>query len=67
MAVRIPKEVAGGLRSGTAVDIGREGDVLLVRLAKKQTYTLKDLVARIDTKKQHKASDWGDPKGREVW
>ncbi|OGZ06749.1 MAG: hypothetical protein A3C93_02520 [Candidatus Lloydbacteria bacterium RIFCSPHIGHO2_02_FULL_54_17] len=67
LAVRIPKEVAGEFRSGTSVTIGREGDTLLVRLAKKQNYSLKELVARIDTKKLHKESDWGGPRGRETW
>lgn len=65
--MRIPKEVSGGFRSGTSVEIGREGDTLLVRMTKKHTYTLKELVAKIDSKKLHKEIEWGAPGGKEVW
>ena len=67
MAVRIPKEVALGFRSGTAVELRREGDTLLVTAAEKKQFTLKKLVAGINTKNLHRATDWGKPQGKEIW
>lgn len=67
LAVRIPKEVASGFRSGTVVEVRREGEVLLVSPTKKAKFTLKALVAKIDAKHLHKATDWGAPRGKEIW
>jgi antitoxin MazE len=67
LAVRIPKEVAEGFRSGVSVELRREGDVLIVRPSTKQKFSLKDLVSRIETKHLHKETDWGKPIGKELW
>ncbi len=67
LAVRIPKEFSVGLRSGTTVKMGRKGDTLLIHVEKKQKYTLKDLVANINSKKLHTEVDWGKPMGKELW
>ena len=67
LAVRIPKQFAAGLRSGTSITMGRKGDTLLIQVEKKQKYSLKDLVSKIDPKKLHQEFDWGKPKGKETW
>jgi antitoxin MazE len=67
LAVRIPKEVAEGFRSGVSVDLRREGDALIVRPSKKVKFLLEDLVSRIETKHLHKEADWGKPIGKELW
>lgn len=66
LAVRIPKEVAEGFRSGVSVELRREGDALIVRPSTKQKFLLSELVAAIDTKQLHKETDWGKPVGREL-
>lgn len=67
LAVRIPKQFAVGLRSGTAITMGRKGDTLVIQVEKKQKYSLKDLVSKIDAKKLHQEIDWGKSEGKETW
>ncbi len=67
LAVRIPKEVAGGFRPGISVELHREGDALIVRPSKKQKFLLHDLVSQIKPKQLHKETDFGKPLGKEVW
>ena len=68
-AIRIPKSVMqkANLREGDAVDFEVEGPgVILVRAARAQR-TLEDLVAGITARNRHQETDWGKPKGNEVW
>lgn len=67
LAVRIPKEVAGGFRRGVSVELRREGDVLIVHPSKKRKFSLATLVKDINVKKLHKESDFGKPVGKEIW
>ncbi len=68
-AIRIPKSVMekANLREGDAVDfeVERPG-VIIVRAARVQR-TLEDLVAGITPQNRHGETDWGKPKGNEVW
>jgi antitoxin MazE len=68
-AIRIPKSVMqkANLREGDAVDfeVERPG-VIIVRAARVQR-TLEDLVAGITAQNRHRETDWGKPKGNEVW
>jgi antitoxin MazE len=66
LAVRIPKEVAEGFRSGVSVELTREGSALIVRPSNKKKFTLKDLVSNIKPKHLHKETNWGDVVGREL-
>lgn len=69
LAVRLPKEIAQqlSLREGTDVEFSPKEDALVIRLAKKQPLSLKDLVAGITTENVHKETDWGQPVGKEAW
>ena len=67
LAVRIPKEVAEGFRSGVSVTLRREGDALIVLPSKKQKFSLKELVAKIEPKQLHKETNWGGKIGKELW
>lgn len=67
LAVRIPKEVAEGFRSGASVELRREGDALIVRPSKKQKFSLIELVSQITPKQLHNEIDFGKPVGKEVW
>jgi antitoxin MazE len=67
LAVRIPKEVAEGFRSGVSVELRREGDALIVRPSKKQKVALSELVSQIKPKHLHKETDFGKPVGKELW
>lgn len=55
------------LREGDAVhfEVERPG-VIIVRAARVQR-TLEDLVAGVTARNRHKETDWGRPKGNEVW
>lgn len=67
LAVRIPKEVAEGFRSGVSVTLRREGDALIVCPSAKQKFSLKELVSKIEPKQLHKETDWNTPVGKELW
>jgi antitoxin MazE len=69
LAVRIPKVVAedAQLREGepVTVTIPIEGGLLIKPSRRK--YQLKQLVAQITAKNRHEETDWGKPKGKELW
>ena len=68
-AIRIPRSVMqkANLREGDAVDFEVDGPgVIVVRSARIQP-RLPDLVAGIRPKNRHSETDWGKPKGNEVW
>ncbi len=68
-AIRIPKSVMqrANLQEGDAVDFEvKARGVIVVRAARIQP-KLKDLVAGITLKNRHRETDWGKPKGNEVW
>ncbi len=67
LAVRIPKEVAEGFRSGVSVELRREGDALIVEPSKKQKFSLTELVSQIKPKQLHKETDWDNSVGKELW
>lgn len=55
------------LRDGDRVEFEVEAPgVIVVRAARIQP-TLEDLVARMKPKNRHDETDWGKPKGNEVW
>ncbi|MDQ2711850.1 MAG: AbrB/MazE/SpoVT family DNA-binding domain-containing protein [Acidobacteriota bacterium] len=68
-AIRIPKSVMqkANLHEGDAVDFEvKAPGLIIVRVARTQP-TLEDLVARITPQNRHGETDWGKPKGNEVW
>jgi antitoxin MazE len=55
-----------GLGEGAEVEIGiRNGQ--LVMTAAGREYALKELVDGITADNRHQDTDWGRPRGREVW
>ncbi|OGF66115.1 MazF family transcriptional regulator [Candidatus Giovannonibacteria bacterium RIFCSPLOWO2_02_FULL_43_11b] len=69
LAVRLPREVAEKFKlgEGTTVEIKSEDYGIVIKPAKKQKYTLEELVAGITPENRHEETDWGKPMGREIW
>ncbi len=68
-AIRIPKSIMqkANLHEGDAVDFEvKAPGVIVVRAARIQP-TLEDLVAKITPKNRRGETDWGKPRGNEVW
>lgn len=68
LAVRIPKDCAEelGLAEGGAVEMTvAERRLILAPLQRE--YSLEELVAGITPENLHSETDWGEPKGKEVW
>ena len=68
LALRLPKPFMDELRlgEGAEVEITLRGGQLVVAAAGRE-YALEDLVDGITTENRHQESDWGRPRGREVW
>ncbi len=69
LAVRLPREMAEKFKlgEGTKVEIKPEGQGIVIKPAKKNKYTLEELVAGITPENRHEETDWGKPMGREIW
>ncbi len=68
LAVRLPKPFVEelGLSEGSQVELTvRDGKLILS--AAGRAYALEELVDGITGENRHHESDWGRPKGREVW
>lgn len=68
LAVRLPKPFLDelGFRDGSEVELTiRDGKLILS--AADREYALEELVDGITAENRHTESDWGSPKGREVW
>lgn len=68
-AIRIPKSVMqkANLHEGDAVNFEvKAPGVIIVRASRTQP-ALDDLVAGITPKNRHHETDWGKPRGNEVW
>ncbi len=69
LAVRLPKSVTQklALRAGRHVRVYEEGQEVIIAPAREQEKSLKDLLAMITPANIHAETDWGKPRGREVW
>ena len=70
LAVRLSKEVAENLdlEEGRVVEVSSRGKEIVIRPAvKPKTLSLNELVKDITPKNIHKAVEWGEPRGKEVW
>jgi antitoxin MazE len=69
LAVRIPKSVAetAGIREGDRVSLMVEKDGAVVIRPARREYRLEQLVSRITARNRHGETDWGSPRGKEVW
>jgi antitoxin MazE len=73
LAVRIPAAFAKeiGASEGRRAEITVENGALVIRLVrrrkKRRRYTLEDLVQGMTKENVHPATEWGPPRGKEVW
>ena len=68
LAIRLPKPFAEelGLGEGAEVEITvRDGRMII--MGANREYLLEELVRGITPENRHRESDWGRPRGREVW
>ena len=68
-AIRIPKPIADAakLRSGDALILDVEGPGAVIVRKSRRKPNLKELVSLITTENRHPETDWGEPRGKEVW
>jgi antitoxin MazE len=69
LGLRIPRSFAeeAGVAAGSFVDLSLRGGDLVVKPARRRTYRLKDLLAKITARNLHGEVETGGPVGREVW
>ena len=66
LGIRIPQQlaVAIGIAENSTVEIETDGENIRIKAARP---TLKELVREITDENRHAETDWGSPKGREIW
>jgi antitoxin MazE len=73
LAVRIPAALAKqvGAREGRAAEIMVENGALVLkpirRSEKRRRYTLEELLQGMTEENLHPKTEWGPPRGKEVW
>jgi antitoxin MazE len=69
LAVRIPQAIArqARLNEGDAVALALDRDGSIILRSARPKYELMELVSQITRKNRHKETDWGEPKGKEIW
>ena len=70
LALRVPKAFAEevGAAKGRRADLTIENGALVVKVMKKRRqYTLEHLINGITKENRHSETDWGTPRGNEVW
>lgn len=68
LAVRLPRNVVEDARlsDGSPVEVTvRDGSVVVTPVRKK--YKLEELLAQMRPENRHSETEWGEPKGEEVW
>lgn len=68
LAIRIPRSVGREIEllEGTEVELVlRDGAIIITPVS--NNYSLEDLVQGITAENRHTETDWGEPKGSEVW
>jgi antitoxin MazE len=70
LALRVPKAFAQelGATVGKPADLTVENGALVVKVVRKRRrYRLESLLDGITEENKHAATDWGAPRGNEVW
>jgi len=69
LAVRIPRAIVteARLAEGDRLSLDLAGDGSIVLRLERRKYSLDQPVAAIKPRNRHSESDWGAPKGKEVW
>jgi antitoxin MazE len=68
LALRIPKALGTEveLKDGTEVELSvQDGSIIITPVS--SNYQLEDLIQGITPENRHSETDWGTPKGAEVW
>lgn len=68
LALRLPRNIAEDARmfEGTPVELQLDGATLVVTPARPK-YKLAELLEKHKPEHKHVESDWGPPRGQEVW
>lgn len=68
LAVRIPKALAEqtSIREGSEVELSVADGTLTIR-PRARVYSLDELLAQVTPENRHEETDWGEPRGKEVW
>ena len=69
LGIRLPKEIANNqdLIAGSVVKVSTEDKKIIIERVNKPRYTIEALVAGINKDNLHEATDWGEPRGKEIW
>ena len=69
LAVRLPKHLAqeAQLGEGKEVELVQTAEGVLLKPKRKVRYKLDDLLAGVTPENVHPETDWGPPRGKEVW
>jgi antitoxin MazE len=69
LAIRIPRAFARETRlgKGTEVVLQLKAGTLVIRRAPQKRYRLSGLLCRVRKTNAHSETEWGGPKGKEVW
>ena len=69
LAIRIPTGLARDtqLHDGTAVEMAVDGNRLVIQSASRKQATLSELLKQVTPARMHSETDWGAPRGHEVW
>jgi antitoxin MazE len=69
LAVRIPLTLAkqASLAEGDSVKLALDPDGDIVLRPTRPKYKLSELVAQITPRNRHRATEWGQPQGKESW
>jgi antitoxin MazE len=69
LAVRIPRAIVteARLAEGDRLSFDLAGDGSIVLRTRHRKYSLDELLAGIKPGNRHHETDWGAPKGKEVW
>lgn len=69
LAVRIPQAIVteARLAEGDRLSFDLAGDGSIMLRSRRRKYSLTQLVAGIRPGNRHRETDWGAPKGKEVW
>lgn len=69
LGIRLPKEIANNqaLTAGSVVKVSTEDQKIIIEKVSNPRFTIESLVAGINKDNLHAETDWGEPRGKEIW
>ena len=69
LAARIPKAFAEQtlVKNGRSISLTLEHGRMVMKPLRRRKSTLQGLVSQITPRNRHPETDWGKPKGKEIW